>query len=64
MTRTAYIYLPEFPEKMLTQLYGADFMTPPPPEKRVDHGVKKLNCKELDFEKVKNIVLSMSYKEV
>lgn len=59
-----YIYLPEFPEKMLTQLYGADFMTPPPPEKRVDHGVKKLNCKELDFEKVKNIVLSMSYKEV
>lgn len=48
-----YIYLPENHKAILTQLYGEDYMTPPPPEKRVDHGVRKLNCKELDIELIK-----------
>lgn len=49
-----YIYMPEKPEKILSRTYGKDFIIPPPPEKRVDHGVGKLNCKELNFEKIKN----------
>lgn len=48
-----YIYAPEKPEVMLTQLYGKNYMTPPPPEKRTDHGVRKLNCKELDIESIR-----------
>ena len=48
-----YIYAPEKPEIMLTQLYGKNYMTPPPPEKRTDHGVRKLNCKELDIESIR-----------
>ena len=49
----AYIYAPEKPDIMLTQLYGKNYMTPPPPEKRTDHGVRKLNCKELDIESIR-----------
>ena len=48
-----YIYAPEKPEIMLTQLYGKNYMTPPPPKKRTDHGVRKLNCKELDIESIR-----------
>ena len=48
-----YIYAPEKPDIMLTQLYGKNYMTPPPPEKRTDHGVRKLNCKELDIESIR-----------
>lgn len=49
----AYIYAPEKPDIMLTQLYGKNYMTPPPPEKRTNHGVRKLNCKELDIESIR-----------
>ena len=38
---------------MLTQLYGKNYMTPPPPEKRIDPGVRKRNCKELDIESIR-----------
>ncbi len=48
-----YIYAPQKPEVMLTQLYGKNYMTPPPPEKRTDHGVRKLNCKELDIDTIR-----------
>lgn len=48
-----YIYAPEKPEIMLSQLYGSNYMTPPPPEKRTDHGVRKLSCKKLDIEKIR-----------
>lgn len=48
-----YIYAPQKPEIMLTQLYGKNYMTPPPPEKRTDHGIRKLNCKELDIESIR-----------
>lgn len=48
-----YIYSPAKPEVMLTQLYGKNYMTPPPPEKRTDHGVRKLNCNKLDIEKIR-----------
>ena len=48
-----YIYAPEKPEVMLTQLYGSNYMTPPPPEKRTDHGVRKLNCSEINIEKIR-----------
>ena len=51
-----YIYIAEKPEVILTQLYGENYMTPPPVDKRTDHGVRKLNCKSIDFEAVKKEV--------
>ena len=48
-----YIYVAENPEEILTHLYGPDYMTPPPVDKRTDHGVRKLNCSSLDFETIK-----------
>lgn len=51
-----YIYIAEKPEVILTQLYGPNYMTPPPEDKRTDHGVRVLNCPSLDFEAVKREV--------
>ncbi len=48
-----FIYVPENPDVMLTQLYGKNYMVPPPPEKRTNHGVRKLNCKELDIDAIR-----------
>lgn len=48
-----YIYIPEKPDVMLSQLYGQDYMTPPPPEKCTDHGVRILNCNELEIEMIR-----------
>jgi len=30
----------------LSQIYGPDFMTPPPPERRSSHGVYRQACKD------------------
>lgn len=51
-----YVWAEEHPEMILEQLYGKNYMTPPPPEKRTDHGVQKFNCSKLDFEEIKKEV--------
>ena len=40
----------------LLQMYGKNYMQLPPEDKRVDHGVRELNCSALDFEKIKQEV--------
>jgi len=47
-----YVWAAQQPEKILTHLYGPDFMTPLPPEKRADHGIGILHCKALDMDDV------------
>lgn len=39
-----YVYVAEHTEEILTHLYGSNYMTPPPPEKRTDHGVREIHC--------------------
>lgn len=51
-----YVYVAEQPEEILIHLYGEKYMTPPPVDKRTDHGVRKLNCSELDFQAIKQEV--------
>ncbi len=51
-----YIYIAERPEVILTQLYGENYMTPPPEDKRTNHGIRTINCSTLDFEAVKKEV--------
>ncbi|MCQ2455374.1 MAG: LicD family protein [Clostridia bacterium] len=51
-----YVWAEEYPEMILEQLYGKNYMNPPPPEKRTDHGVKAFTCSKLDFEKIKKEV--------
>lgn len=46
------------PEEILLHLYGPDYMTPPPPEKRMTHGIKPFECSALDMEQVKRVVES------
>ena len=41
------------PEEILLRLYGPNYMTPPPLEKRTDHGVKLFKCESLDIEQIK-----------
>lgn len=47
------IAVAEQPEEILTHLYGPNYMTPPPPEKRVNHGIKPFKSVLLDIEKIK-----------
>lgn len=47
------ISVAEQPEEILTHLYGPNYMTPPPPEKRINHGIKPFKCTSLDIEKIK-----------
>lgn len=51
-----YVWAAEHPEMILEKLYGENYMTPPPPEKRTDHGVRKLNCSAINIEKIKREV--------
>ncbi len=39
-----YVYVAEHTEEILTHLYGPNYMIPPPPEKRTDHGVREIHC--------------------
>lgn len=47
------ISVAEHPEVLLRQLYGPNYMTPPPENKRADHGVRPLKCESLDIELIK-----------
>lgn len=47
---TVEIPVPEHYLDILKQMYGPDYMKLPPKEKRINHGVKKLNCKMVDDE--------------
>ena len=47
------IAVPEHPEVILRQLYGPNYMTPPPEDKRIDHGVRPLQCSALDIDRIK-----------
>ena len=47
------IAVAENPEEILVHLYGSNYMTPPPPEKRTDHGVPPLKCSLLNYENVR-----------
>jgi lipopolysaccharide cholinephosphotransferase len=51
-----YVWAEEHPEIILEQLYGKNYMTPPSPEKRTDHGVRKFVCSRLNFDTVKKEV--------
>lgn len=48
-----YIYIQENPEVMLTQLYGDNYMQPPPLEKQINHGVRKLTCEDINIEEIR-----------
>lgn len=48
-----YVWAEEHPEMILKRLYGENYMTPPPPEKRTDHGVRKFTCSAIDIEKIR-----------
>lgn len=48
-----YIYIPEDPHVMLSQLYGDDYMIPPPIEKQTNHNVSKIICKDLNIENIR-----------
>lgn len=43
----SYVYVAEHTEEILVHLYGSKYMTPPPPEKRTDHGVREIYCSML-----------------
>lgn len=43
-----YVYVAEHTEEILVHLYGPNYMVPPPPEKRTDHGVREIHCSELE----------------
>ncbi len=47
------ISVAENPEEILLHLYGPNYMTPPPPEKRSNHGIKPFKCKLLDINQIK-----------
>lgn len=47
-----YIFTPEHHEIILTQLYGKNYMTPPPPEKCVSHAYSQICCSDLDIDKI------------
>jgi len=51
-----YVWAEEHPEMILERLYGKNYMTPPPPEKQIDHGVRKFQCIKLNFEQIKSEV--------
>lgn len=51
-----YVWAEEHPEMILERLYGKNYMTPPPPEKQTDHGVRKFQCTKINFEQIKNEV--------
>ncbi len=42
-----HVFVAENTEEILVHLYGANYMVPPPVEKRVDHGVREIDCPEL-----------------
>ncbi len=44
------------PEEILTHLYGPNYMTPPPPENRTDHGIPIFKCSLLDIDIIKKEV--------
>lgn len=48
-----YVWAEEHPEMILERLYGKNYMTPPPPEKQTDHGVRKFDCSLLDYNQIK-----------
>lgn len=51
-----YVWAEEYPEMILERLYGKNYMTPPPPEKQTDHGVRKFQCTKINFEQIKKEV--------
>lgn len=47
-----FIPTAEHPEVILKQLYGENYMTPPPPEKRIAHGYCEIQCSDLNLDKI------------
>lgn len=51
-----YVWAEQYPEIILKQLYGNNYMELPPVEKRTDHGVKEFQCSAIDYDEIKKEV--------